>query len=424
MLESFAGHEYHFHEARRYNLIPEERMDISRHYQQRFELKYGCNPQQQQAAVFSMQGSPLPFEILNGTPGYINLLDALNAWQLVMELDEALDLPAATSFKHVSPAGAAVGVALNDDLKEIYGIEGNNLTPLATAYLRARGADPLSSFGDFIALSRNVDRETALLIRKLVSDGIIAPSYDPEALEILREKKKGGFIILQADEDAQPEEVLEYREVYGTVFRQQRNLTKLSDEALLGNLVTRNRELSEEIRRDLVLASISLKYTQSNSVGYALDGQMIGIGAGQQSRVDCTKLAGRKAETWHMRSHPRVRSLPFRDEVGNVERTNARIAFIEGEMTRPERESWLRFFVEDPGELSPQEKATHIERMKGISLSSDAFLPFRDNLDQAVRRGVQYVVQPGGSLRDDLLIEAANEYGMVMAFSGIRLFHH
>ena len=399
-------------------------MDLSRHYQHRFDLKYGCNPHQQQSAIFSQKDRPLPFEIINGKPGYINLLDALNAWQLVKELDEALDLPAAASFKHVSPAGAAVGIPLDEDLKEIYGTGKDKLTPLACAYLRARGADPLCSFGDFIALSREVDRETALLIRKLVSDGIIAPSYTNEAKEILKEKKKGAFIILQADGNEPMGEEPEYREVYGTVFRQQRNSIKLSKENLLGNIVTQNQDLSEDACRDLVLASIAIKYTQSNSVGYALNGQMIGIGAGQQSRVDCTKLAGRKAETWHLRSHPRVRSLPFREEVGNVEKTNARIAFIESEMTAPERSSWLKLFNSDPGELSLEEKSESISKMQEVCLSSDAFLPFRDNLDQASRRGVRYVVQPGGSLRDDLLIEAADEYGMLMAFSGIRLFHH
>ena len=398
-------------------------MELVRRYRHCFDLKYGCNPHQGEAAIFSPGDASLPFTVLNGRPGYINLLDALNAWQLVHELDEALEMPAAASFKHVSPAGAALGVPLDATLEEVYNCGDVPRTPLTDAYIRACGADPLCSFGDFIALSREVDPETAEVIRGQVSDGIIAPAYSGEALETLKQKKKGGFIVLQADPEFVPE-AEDYREVYGVVFRQHRGIVRLDEKSLLEKLVTRSSELPEEARRDLVLASIAIRYTQSNSVGYALGGQMIGIGAGQQSRVDCTRLAGRKADTWHLRSHPRVRSLPFRKKVSGVERTNARIAFIESEMSEPEWNSWLKLFDEDPGLLSVKEKALWMKRLDGVSLSSDAFFPFRDNLDQAARRGVKYVVQPGGSVRDDELIEAANEHGMVMAFSGTRLFHH
>ena len=392
-------------------------------YLQQFELKYGCNPHQKPAAIHSLEGHKLPFSVLNGQPGYINLLDALNAWQLVQELDEVLGLPAAASFKHVSPAGAAVSVPLNDILKEVYDCKDLELSQLATAYIRARGADPLSSFGDFISLSRKVDVNTAELIRKMVSDGIIAPGFDDDALKLLKEKKGGKYLILLADTEFRAPET-EFREVYGVGFSQLRNTVKINEKSLLTEVVTKKKQLSAAARRDLILASITLKYTQSNSVAYALDGQMIGIGAGQQSRVDCTKLAGSKAETWFMRQHPKVRNLPFHEQVSNVERTNARILCIDGGMTDPELRAWESQFRSPAEELSHSEKAEWLANLKGVSLSSDAFFPFRDNIDQASKRGVDYVVQPGGSNRDEEVITAADEYGMVMAFSAIRLFHH
>ena len=393
-------------------------------YLQQFDLKYGCNPHQKPASIHSMKGYDLPFSVLNGQPGYINLLDALNAWQLVQELDEALGLPAATSFKHVSPAGAAVSVALDDTLLEVYDCKKNQeLSPLATAYIRARGADPLSSFGDFIALSRKVDLSTAEVVRKMVSDGIIAPGFDNDALILLKEKKDGKYLILAADPEFKIPE-LEFREVAGVGFSQLRNTIKINENTLLTKVVTKNNDFSAEARRDLVLASITLKYTQSNSVAYALNGQIIGIGAGQQSRVDCTKLAGRKVETWFMRQHPKVLNLPFHEQVRNVERINARILFIEGGMTEPELRTWQSQFSRPVEALSPTEKGEWLTKLEGISLSSDAFFPFRDNIDQASKRGVDYVVQPGGSNRDKEVIAATDEYGMVMAFSGIRLFHH
>jgi len=393
-------------------------------YLQQFELKYGCNPHQKPASIHSMKGYDLPFSVLNGQPGYINLLDALNAWQLVQELDEALGLPAATSFKHVSPAGAAVSVPLDDTLLEVYDCKKNQeLSPLATAYIRARGADPLSSFGDFIALSRKVDLSTAEVVRKMVSDGIIAPGFDNDALILLKEKKGGKYLILAADPEFKIPE-LEFREVAGVGFSQLRNTIKINENTLLTKVVTKNNDFSAEARRDLVLASITLKYTQSNSVAYALNGQIIGIGAGQQSRVDCTKLAGRKVETWFMRQHPKVLNLPFHEQVRNVERINARILCIEGGMTEPELRTWQSQFSRPVEALSPTEKGEWLTKLEGISLSSDAFFPFRDNIDQASKRGVDYVVQPGGSNRDKEVIAATDEYGMVMAFSGIRLFHH
>jgi phosphoribosylaminoimidazolecarboxamide formyltransferase/IMP cyclohydrolase len=392
-------------------------------YLQQFELKYGCNPHQKPAAIHSLEGLKLPFSVLNGQPGYINLLDALNAWQLVQELDEVLGLPAAASFKHVSPAGAAVSVPLNDILKEVYDCKDLELSQLATAYIRARGADPLSSFGDFISLSRKVDVNTAELIRKMVSDGIIAPGFDDDALKLLKEKKGGKYLILQADTEFRAPET-EFREVYGVGFSQLRNTVKINEKSLLTEVVTKKKQLSAAARRDLILASITLKYTQSNSVAYALDGQMIGIGAGQQSRVDCTKLAGSKAETWFMRQHPKVRSLPFHEQVSNVDRTNARILCIDGGMTAPELRAWKSKFSTPVEALPQEEKAAWLPKLKGVSLSSDAFFPFRDNIDQASKRGVNFIVQPGGSNRDEEVISAADEYEMVMAFSGIRLFHH
>jgi phosphoribosylaminoimidazolecarboxamide formyltransferase/IMP cyclohydrolase len=392
-------------------------------YLKQFELKYGCNPHQKPAAIHSLEGLKLPFSVLNGQPGYINLLDALNAWQLVQELDEVLGLPAAASFKHVSPAGAAVSVPLNDILKEVYDCKDLELSQLATAYIRARGADPLSSFGDFISLSRKVDVNTAELIRKMVSDGIIAPGFDDDALKLLKEKKGGKYLILQADTEFRAPET-EFREVYGVGFSQLRNTVKINEKSLLTEVVTKKKQLSAAARRDLILASITLKYTQSNSVAYALDGQMIGIGAGQQSRVDCTKLAGSKAETWFMRQHPKVRNLPFHEQVSNVDRTNAHILCIDGGMTAPELRAWKSKFSAPVEALPQEEKSIWLAKLKGVSLSSDAFFPFRDNIDQASKRGVNFIVQPGGSNRDEEVISAADEYEMVMAFSGIRLFHH
>ncbi len=394
-----------------------------KNYLHKFDLKYGCNPYQKPAAVHSLNGQGMPFEVINGKPGYINLLDALNAWQLVNELDQVLNLPAAASFKHLSPAGAAVSVPLNDELDLVYGCKHLNLSPLATAYVRARGADPLSSFGDFIALSRKVDLSTANVIRRKVSDGIIAPGYDHEALNLIMEKKDGEYLILKAD----PEYIapkIEYREVNGVAFTQPRNTFKINQNSILKKVVTKNKEIPAEAVRDLIIASITLKYTQSNSVGYALDGQMIGIGAGQQSRVDCTKLAGLKADKWYLRQHPEVIKLPFLPNITSLERTNARTLFIEGGMTDRELQNWQHLFENPIEPLSQEKKADWMSKLNGVSLSSDAFFPFRDNIDHASKRGVSFIVQPGGSNRDNQIIEAADEYGMSMTFSGLRLFHH
>ena len=402
------------------NLMPPP---IIRTYHPQFDLKYGCNPQQKPAGIFALHGSSLPFQVLNGTPGYINLLDALNGWQLVQELDKVLSLPAATSFKHVSPAGAAIGIPLSPVLQQVYECHQTERSPLATAYLRARGADPLSSFGDFIALSRPVDRQTAQIIKTVVSDGVIAPAYEPHALAILCSKKQGNYLILQADPSYEPP-ANEYREVFGVGFAQKRNDLVLSHETLFGDIPTQNQHLPPSVSQDLLLAAITLKYTQSNSVGYAWQGQMIGIGAGQQSRIDCTKLAGHKAEQWFLRQHPKVLGLPFRPEVPRVDRINAQISYLEGDPTPIEWEAWQKHFKSSPAPLSADEKTAWLESMDGVSLASDAFLPFRDNIDQAAKRGVTALVQPGGSVRDEEIIAAANEYGMVMAFSHIRLFHH
>ena len=396
---------------------------IQKTHVHQFDLKYGINPHQKPAAIYSQDGYNFPFSVMNGQPGYINLLDAINAWQLVSELDEALGLPAATSFKHVSPTGAAVNVPLDKNMLEVYGCQNHELSPLATAYIRARGADPLSSFGDFIALSREVDIQTAMIIRKMVSDGIIAPGYDEDALKLLKEKKAGKYIILAADSEFKFPD-LEYREVGGVVFSQIRNTIKIDENSLFSEVVTKNSALPEAASRDLVLASITLKYTQSNSVAYALDGQVIGIGAGQQSRVDCTKLAGRKAEAWFLRRHPKIRNLPFHEQIDSVERANARTLSIEGSMTVPEMLAWKKLFKGPAEVLSKIEKEGWLTKLTGVSLSSDAFFTFRDNIDQVSKRGVNYIVQPGGSNRDKEVISATDEYGMVMFFSGIRLFHH
>jgi phosphoribosylaminoimidazolecarboxamide formyltransferase/IMP cyclohydrolase len=383
-------------------------------------LKYGCNPHQPYAAIETIDDGPSPIAIRNGNPSMINLLDALNAWQLVAELREALDLPAAASFKHVSPAGAAVAVDLPDDLQQSYEVAGRSLTPLATAYVRARGADPKCSFGDFVALSDRVDVATAKFLKGVVSDGVIAPGFEDEAFEILASKKSGGFIVIEADPTFRPPE-REAREVFGLRLVQDRNNRKVTL-ADLDNLVCGT--LSEEARRDLVLALVTLKYTQSNSVGYALGGQMIGIGAGQQSRVDCTKLAGQKADTWHLGRHPKVLGLRFKEGVKRQDRINWRVRFIEGDITPSEREQLAEVLLEPLELLSPDEKQAWGDKLDGVSLASDGFIPFRDNIEQAQKHGVRFIAQPGGSTRDEDIEAACREYGIAMVHTDLRLFHH
>jgi len=394
----------------------------TRVYKSELTLKYGCNPHQSPSGILSLQGLPLPFTVLNGTPGYINLLDALNAWQLVKELREALGLPAATSFKHVSPAGAAVAVPLTQEEAAAYEVtDASSLTPVALAYLRARGADPMCSFGDFSAVSDVVDEATAKILQKEVSDGIIAPGYEPKALEILASKKQGKFIVLKADPNFVPPSE-EYREVYGAVFKQKRN-DVLFDASRLNKVVT-TAPLTDAAKRDLILASICIKYTQSNSVGYAINGQMIGVGAGQQSRVDCVKLAGRKLSIWWLRQHPKVQNLNFKEGVKRQDRVNARVRYIEGDITEAERHIWQGNFQQVPEVLTEQEKQAFMSQLSGVSLSSDAFFPFRDSIDHASKYGVKYLAEPGGSVQDQQVIASANEYGMAMAFTDVRLFHH
>jgi len=389
-------------------------------------LKYGCNPQQKPASVrglLSPQGPmPMPFDVLSGVPGYINLLDALNAWQLVKELAGATGLPAAASFKHVSPAGAAVYAPLDPEMLPVYEAVGKELSPTAIAYLRSRQADPLCSFGDFVAISGVVDASTAALLKIEVSDGIIAGGFEPAALEILKAKKGGKYIVLQADPNFDPP-LEESRVVFGTTFRQCRAADPVSG-ATLEKVVTSDKVLPEGAQRDLLVAQIAIKYTQSNSVGYAKDGQMVGVGAGQQSRVDCVKLAGRKVETWYLRQHPKVRALQFKSSVKRQERINARVRYIEGDMPPTEKAQWLTQFEEAPPDLTHSEKAEFMATLTGVSLASDAFFPFRDSIDVASTRGVSYVVAAGGSVADEEVVAAANEYKMVMAFSGLRLFHH
>ena len=403
-----------------------ELVPVTRTYTPALKLKYGTNPHQNPAAICSfMAGNKLPFKVLNGTPGYINLLDALNAWQLVKELREGLGLAAAASFKHVSPAGAAVAVPLSDDEAQAYEITPENaakLTPAALAYIRARNADPMCSFGDIAAISDVVDEATAMFLKTEVSDGIIARGFEPKALEILKAKKNGAFIVLEADPNFVPNEI-EYREVYGTCFAQRRNDRRLVLEDL-NKVVTKKSQLSDAAKRDLLLASIAIKYTQSNSVGYAKDGQMVGVGAGQQSRVDCVKLAGRKVATWYLRQHPKVKALKFKASVKRQERVNARVRYIEGDMTEVERASWEQQFEEIPAPLTQQEKDEFIKTLSGVSISSDAFFPFRDSIDFASKLGVSFIVQPGGSVQDAEVIAACDAYGMSMAFSGVRLFTH
>lgn len=389
-----------------------------------FELKYGCNPNQKPAKIFMENNAELPIEVLNGRPGYINFLDAFNGWQLVKELKEATGLPAATSFKHVSPAGAAVGRPLSDTLKKIYWVDDlGELTPLASAYARARGADRMSSFGDFIALSDECDVCTANLIKREVSDGIIAPGYTPEALEILKSKKKGNYNIIKIDPSYTPEPI-EHKQVYGITFEQGRNEIKIDDE-LLTNIVTVNKDLPDSVKDDMKIALITLKYTQSNSVCYVKDGQAIGIGAGQQSRVHCTRLAGSKADNWLLRQCPKVLNLEFVDGLGRPERDNAIDNYIGEEYMDVLAEgAWQRVFKTKPEVFTKEEKAEWLSQMDGAVLGSDAFFPFSDNIERAKKSGVKYIVQPGGSVRDDIVIECADKYGMVMVCNGVRLFHH
>ena len=391
-----------------------------------FELKYGCNPNQKPAKIYMANGSELPIEILNGKPGYINFLDALNSWQLVKEIKENLHMAAATSFKHVSPTSAAVGIKMSDNLKKacfVEDIEGLDESPLATAYARARGTDRMSSFGDWIALSDVCDVTTAKLIAREVSDGIIAPGYEPEALAILKGKRKGGYNIVKIDESYVPDTV-EEKQVFGITFRQGRNNFKI-DKELLKNIVTENKELPEEAKRDLVIALITLKYTQSNSVCFVKDGQAIGVGAGQQSRIHCTRLAGNKADIWHLRQHEKVLNLPFLDSVRRPDRDNAIDVYISDESEDVLADGiWQTLFSEKPEEFTKEEKKAYLAGISGVSLGSDAFFPFGDNIERAARSGVTYIAEPGGSIRDDNVIDACNRHGMVMAFTGMRLFHH
>ena len=391
-----------------------------------FELKYGCNPNQKPAQIFMTNGGDLPISILCGRPGYINFLDAFNSWQLVRELKQATGLPCATSFKHVSPTSAAVGTVLPESLKKacfVDDIDGLDDSPLACAYARARGTDRMSSFGDWIALSDVCDATTARLIKREVSDGIIAPGYTPEALELLKSKRKGTYNIVQIDESYIPAPI-EHKEVFGITFEQGRNEFKI-DNTLLDEIVTENHDLPDTARRDLILALITLKYTQSNSVCYAKDGQAIGVGAGQQSRIHCTRLAGSKADTWHLRQHPKTLALPFLPTLGRPDRDNV----IDGYVNHNEEDVcadgvWQRYFTERPEPLTDAEKQEYLSQITGVSLGSDAFFPFGDNIERAHRSGVSYIAEPGGSIRDDQVIETCNKYGIVMSFTRMRLFHH
>ena len=388
------------------------------------ELKYGCNPNQKPAKIFMQDGRDLPVTVLNGKPGYINFLDAFNSWQLVRELKAALHLPAAASFKHVSPAGAAVGLPLSDTLKKIYWVDDlEELSPLACAYARARGTDRMSSFGDWIALSDVCDVPTAKLIKREVSDGIIAPGYTDEALEILKSKRKGTYNIVAIDENYVPAPV-EHKDVFGVTFEQGRNELKI-DASSLDNIVTENKDLPESAKRDLIISLITLKYTQSNSVCYAKDGQTIGVGAGQQSRIHCTRLAGNKADIWHLRQHPKVLGLDFIDSISRPNRDNAIDVYISDEYEDVIGDDvWQNTFKTRPEVLTKEEKQAWLSQFHDVSLGSDAFFPFDDNIERARRSGVSYIVQPGGSIRDDIVIDCCNKHRLVMAFTGIRLFHH
>lgn len=386
-----------------------------------YNLKYGCNPHQKPARIY-MQENDLPFKILNGNPGYINLLDAVNSWQLVKELRQTLKLPAAASFKHVSPAGAAVGLPMSDTLKKACFVDDIELTPLAAAYARARGADRMSSFGDWAALSDTVDEATAAILKREVSDGVIAPGYTPAALDILKTKKNGNYNILEINGSYEPGDI-ETRSIFGINFEQFRNKVVPTGDDLT-NIVTEKKFLPEEVKRDLLLSMLTLKYTQSNSVCYVYDGQVIGNGAGQQSRIHCTRLAGDKADTWYLRQHPAVLSLRFKNGLSRPERDNAIDLFLRDDITENENKAWIKLFEEVPRRLTKTEKEEWISTLKGVSIGSDGFFPFRDNIDRAYKSGVRYIVQPGGSVRDMDVLEACNEYGIVMVYSGIRLFHH
>ena len=388
------------------------------------ELKYGCNPNQKPSRIYMEDGSELPIKVLNGRPGYINFLDAFNGWQLVSELKKATGLPAATSFKHVSPAGAAVGLPLSDTLAKIYWVDDlGELSPLASAYARARGADRMSSFGDFISLSDVCDVDTAKLIKREVSDGVIAPGYEPEALEILKAKKKGNYNVIQIDPDYVPA-LIEHKQVFGVTFEQGRNELKIDDD-FFSNIVTENKKLTEQAKIDLAISMITLKYTQSNSVCFVKDGQAIGIGAGQQSRIHCTRLAGQKADNWWLRQNPKVLDLQFKDGIGRADRDNAIDLYIGEEyMDVLADGAWEKTFTEKPEVFTKEEKRAWLDGLTGVTLGSDAFFPFSDNIERAYKSGVKYIAEPGGSVRDDAVIDTCNKYGMVMAFTGIRLFHH
>ena len=388
------------------------------------QLKYGCNPNQKPSRIYMADGRDLPIQILNGRPGYINFMDALNGWQLVTNLKQATGLPAAASFKHVSPAGAAVGLPLPDVLKKIYWVEEyGDLSPLACAYARARGADRMSSFGDFISLSDVCDEDTAMLIRHEVSDGVIAPGYTEKALEILKEKKKGGYVVIQIDPEYVPEP-LEHRQIFGITFEQGRQELAIDDQ-LLSNIVTKNKTIPAEAMRDLKISLITLKYTQSNSVCFVKDGQAIGVGAGQQSRVHCTRLAGGKADNWWLRQSPRVLELPFLEEIARPNRDNAIDVYIGNDSEDVLRDGeWQKVFKVKPDPFTAEQKREWLDKMTGVSLGSDAFFPFSDNIERAVRSGVRYIAEPGGSIRDKDVIDCCDRYGIAMAFTGIRLFHH
>jgi phosphoribosylaminoimidazolecarboxamide formyltransferase/IMP cyclohydrolase len=386
-------------------------------------LKYGCNPNQKPSRIFMKEGGELPITVLNGKPGFINFLDAFNSWQLVCELKAATGLPSAASFKHVSPAGAAVGLPLSDTLKKIYFVDDLELSPLANAYARARGADRMSSYGDWIALSEPCDVPTAKLIAREVSDGVIAPGYEPEALQVLKGKRKGNYNIVQIDPAYRPAPV-EHKDVFGVTFEQGRNELKI-DESLLENVVTENQTLPAEAKRDLLISLITLKYTQSNSVCYAKDGQAIGVGAGQQSRVHCTRLAGNKADNWYLRQHPKVLALPFVENIRRPDRDNTIDVYISDDYMDVLADGvWEQFFTVKPEPLTREERQAWLKTLDGVSLGSDAFFPFGDNIERAHRSGVQYIAQPGGSIRDDHVIDTCNRFQMAMAFTGIRLFHH
>ena len=387
------------------------------------KLKYGCNPNQIPARIFMESGADLPITVLNGRPGYINFLDAFNSWQLVRELRRATGLPAAASFKHVSPAGAAVGLPLTDTLKKIYSVEGMELSPLACAYARARGADRMSSFGDFVALSDVCDKATALVLQHEVSDGVIAPGYEPEALEILSAKKKGKYNVIQIDPAYEPEE-LETKQVFGITFEQKRNNDHITEE-LLQNRPTKNKEIPKNARRDLLIAMITLKYTQSNSVCYVKDGQTIGVGAGQQSRIHCTRLAGDKADKWWLRQCPKVLNLPFKADIRKPDRDNTIDVYTSDDWEDVLAGGvWENFFTEKPEPMTREERKAWIAKNTGVALGSDAFFPFGDNIERAHRSGVEYIAQTGGSIRDDNVIETCDKYNIAMAMTGVRLFHH